>query len=467
MIRPTLRASALLALLFSTTHSVQAATCNVTATGFSCGAADSAPVFSADDGIVVVVDPGASVVSADRATPAIALEGDGVSVDNAGQITQSDARNDGVAILGRGNGVTVTNSGDISSGDRAIVMQGGSNLNVINKAGATISARRQTIRAEEDSPGARVENFGTISSTDGRALQLRSFGATIFNYGDLIGGEEVVEGRGGFYLENHGNIFLNDPGIEDEDGVQFAGGEVLNFGSIIGSDDGIDVDEGRIENALGAVIRSTAPDANANSAIDIDPVYDDGVNPVRASGPLEIVNAGLIEGPSAIGSDDASASEVSITNSGTLLGRGGTAIRFSETQGDSALTLTGESRIFGDVLFGAGDDIVTIGQLTSGTLINGLFDGRLGLNTVIFDGVGLGDLRSFTLTGDRVDLLFLSGADRLTGQFRNFGAWVVDGRSFSAAELADEVSLAAVPLPAGLPLLLSALGGIALLRRRR
>lgn len=465
MIPTTLRAGSALVLLFSTTISIEAATCTMTATGFSCDAPDSAPIFSAENGVAVAVESGASVVSADGATPAIALEGDGVSVVSAGRIVQSDIRDDGVAILGRGDGLSVVNSGTISSGDRAIVMEGGSNLSVVNQAGATIEARRETIRAQEDSPGARIENFGTIRSSEGRVLQLRSFGATIFNYGDLIGGAEVVEGRGDFFLENRGNIFLNDPSIVDEDGVQFAGGEVQNFGSITGSDDGIDVDEGKIENAAGAVIRSTAPDANDNSGIDIDPVFDDGINPLRAPGPLEIFNAGLIEGPSAIGSDEESASEVAITNTGTLLGRGGTAVRFSEIQGDSVLNLSGESRIFGDVFFGAGDDIVTIAPLTSGILIDGFFDGRLGRNTVIFDGIGLGDLRSFALNGDQVDLLFFSGADRLTGEFRNFGTWVVEGRSFSAAELADEVGL--VPVPAGLPLLLSALGGIAWLRRRR
>lgn len=452
-----------LAVIFATAFSAHAATCDIQPGLITCADPGSDPVTSAENGVDVVVQAPASVVSTDENTSPVDLSGDDTTLRNDGLIEQAD--NGGFAIFGSGNRLRVENNGDIKSGDRGIVMENGSDLTVINGTGANIEARRQAVRAREDSPGARVENRGTITSTDGRALQLRSFGATVINHGDLIGAEEVVEARGDFTLENYGTIKLSDPSIEDEDGVQFAGGRVDNWGLIEGSDDGIDVDEGHIMNFTGGIIRSTAPDQNSNSGIDVDEVYDDGVSPERAPGPLTIVNEGLIEGPSAIGTDAASTSEIRITNSGTLNGRGGTAIRLADGQGDSRLHVLGESQIFGDVLFGGGNDLLHIGLLTSGFLGSGIFDGGQGTNELVLDGFGLGDVLSFEVDGDRVDLSFMSDGDRVAGTFLNFGQWEVGGQRYDVRALQDALSPQPVPLPAAFPMLLLGLGGLGLLRR--
>lgn len=463
--RLSLLAGTSMALVLSTALSAQAATCGVLPGTIDCSAPNSDPVSSAEDGVRVLVRTPASVVSDDEDISAIALSGNDTTVRNRGLIEQAD--DGGFAIFGDGDGLRVVNSGQIKSGDRGIVMEDGSDLTVINRAGATIDARRQAVRAQEDAPGARVVNNGTITSTEGRALQLRSFGATVVNRGTLIGAEEVVEARGDFTLRNYGTIRLSDPSIADEDGVQFAGGRVRNWGLIEGSDDGIDVDEGRIVNHATGIIRSTAPDENSNSGIDVDEVYDDEVSPERAPGPLTIVNRGLIEGPSAIGTDAASTSQIRVVNSGTLLGRGGTAIRLAEGQGDSRLRLFGDSQIFGDVRFGGGNDILRIGDLTSGLLGDGLFDGGAGTNRLVFSTLGLGDFLSFKITGDQVDLSFLANGDTISGSFLNFIDWRVGGQRYTAASLADALDLQPVPLPAALPMLLAALGGFGLLRRRQ
>ncbi|MGB3246908.1 MAG: VPLPA-CTERM sorting domain-containing protein [Sulfitobacter sp.] len=444
----------------------QAATCTTLGAVITCGEVNSDPVASPDNGVSVVIEGGASVLSADRDATAVALTGNNVTVQNAGTITQSDTRNNGYAITGTGAGLTVDNVGTIESGDRAIEMLSGSGLRVLNHTGAAITARRQTIRSLEGVTGAYVENDGTISSADGRALQLRGNGATVINRGDLIGGEEVVEARGDFTLENYGNIYLNDPLIEDEDAVQFASGQVDNYGSITGSDDGIDMDEGVVVNHVGGIIRSTALDTNPNSGIDIDEVFDDGITE-RANGLVKIVNMGLIEGPTAIGTDDAATNEIQVFNTGTLLGRGGTAIRLAGGQGNSELHLAGASQVIGDVLFGGGDDLVSIGTITSGLLANGIFSGGLGVNSVLFDGFDLMDITSFMVDGNEVALSFLSSGDILTGTFFDFDTWTVGNINYSTAALFAAVSPSQVPLPAGLPLLLACLGALGLARRRR
>ena len=276
---------------------VTAATCGSTASGgILCTAPVNDPVASDAPGATVTVAAGASVASDDAAATPVALTGGGASVENDGVITQF-ADDDAYAITGAGEGLSISNRGRISSGDRGIEMLSGSDLSVINAAGGLIESRRQGVRSAEDVPGAYLENAGTIRATEGRAAQLRSFGATLVNTGDLLGGEEVVEARGYFTLENRGTIRLIDETVEDEDGVQFASGTARNWGTIRGTDDGIDVDEGLIENYADGEIISLAPDANDNSGIDVDEVYDDeGINPIRPSGALTIRNAGLVEG---------------------------------------------------------------------------------------------------------------------------------------------------------------------------
>lgn len=472
MKRTIFLAGSAMALILSTGISAQAATCTLSAGMIGCTQADSDPVASAENNVTVRIDAAASVVSDDEEFTAVALSGDAVAIDNAGAIRQTDTGKGGYAITGSGDGMTVTNAGRIESGDRGIAMLGGSGLTVLNRAGATISARRQTIRADESSPGARVENRGTIFSRDGRALQLRSFGTTVINRGDLIGGEEVVEARGDFTLENHGTIRLNDPLIEDEDGVQFASGTVNNHGLIQGSDDGIDMDEGLIVNHANGVIRSTSAILDTGNGIDIDPQYDDEINPVRASGAVEIVNMGLIEGQYAIGADDAAQNEITMTNSGTLRGNGSAAVQLAPGQGDSRLNLLGNSLIYGDVNFGAGNDVIDIAAILSGSLIDdGVFDGGPGDDMVVFQLLELADFIGVDIFDDTVELAFEMAGDVLFGTFVGFDVFNIGGRNYGAAELDDALSdlpaPSAVPLPAGLSLLLAGLGGLALMRRRR
>ncbi len=323
-----------------------------------------------------------------------------------------------------------------------------------------------------------------IESTEGRAIQSRGPGTTIVNNGTLRGGEEVVEAREGFSLENNGTIAIrglswnadtqdwsNDNAPDDEDGVQFAGGRADNYGIILGTDDGIDVDEGAIHNHAGGVIVSTgsADDPSiGGSGIDVDETFGPTVGENRPSGPLTIINEGYIEGVRAIGTDAASTAEITIENSGTMRGRSGTAIELAPGQDNSSLTLSGDSEIFGDVIFGGGDDLLTVGDVTSGPLINSIFDGGTGDNTVQFTQLALADVTSARFGTEQISFSLTTGDGLISGDFRNFGFWEFGTEdALTTSELRSALPQAVVvPLPAGLPLLITALGGLAWLRRR-
>lgn len=146
----------------------------------------------------------------------------------------------------------------------------------------------------------------------------------------------MVEAREDFTIENHGTIAIRglewdtttrrwsiDGSIatDDEDGVQFASGTAHNYGVILGTDDGIDIDEGQVHNHATGVIVSTGSASDpmeGGSGIDVDETFEPTVGDDRPAGPLTIINEGYIEGVRAIGTDVASTSEITIENSGTL-----------------------------------------------------------------------------------------------------------------------------------------------------
>ncbi|GGY73123.1 hypothetical protein GCM10007071_20300 [Marinobacter zhanjiangensis] len=413
------------------------------------------------------------------------LGGSDQSVNNLGLIESGDDD----AIRGKGANLTVDNSGTIRGGDRGIRLQDNAdNFTLINQASGEIFARRQAVRLDNDDElkNADIKNYGLIESTDGRAIQSRGPGGTVINNGTLRGGEEVVEAREDFTIENHGTIAIRGLGwdaaagtwsidgsvaTDDEDGVQFASGEADNYGVILGTDDGIDLDEGRVHNHATGVIVSTGSASDpmdGGSGIDVDETFEPTVGDDRAAGPLTIINEGYIEGVRAIGTDEASTSEISIENSGTLRGRSGTAIELGPDQGDSSLLLTGDSEIFGDVVFGGGDDLLALDGLAPGLLIDGTFDGGAGNNSVLFNDYGLSDLLSFDITNDLIDLSFgFTNNNVLSGQFRNFSTWTFSSEdSFSTEELASRFA-APVSAPSTLPLLALGLVGIWAGRARR
>ena len=441
-----------------------------------CTPTDSGNIDDDRDNLSVAVESGAEIVRASGRP--VQLEGSNQSLNNQGLIESGDDD----AIRGKGVNLTIDNSGTIRGGDRGIRLQDDAdNFTLINRESGVISAENQAVRLDNDFAleNANITNYGLIESAEGRAIQSRGPGTTVINHGTLRGGEEVIEAREDFTLENHGTIGLNGlswdadtqtwtnaGATDDEDGVQFASGEANNYGVIIGSDDGIDIDEGKVHNhATGAIVStgSLSDPLEGGNGIDVDSLYEPSVGEVREAGPLTIINEGYIEGVHAIGTDGASTSQITIENSGTLVGRSGTAIQFAPNQGDSSLLLSGNSEIIGDVIFGAGDDMLVVDGLTSNMLSTGIFDGGRGENSVFFNDFSLADILSFDMTDALIYMSFgIAGDELFSGKFTNFSSWTfgTDG-SFSTEALASQfMNPSAVPLPAALPLFAFGLFGL-------
>lgn len=449
-----------------------------------CTAADSNNIDDKHDNLSVTVESSAKIV-AEKDRP-VQLKGSNQSLYNYGLIESGD--DDG--IRGKGANLTIDNSGTIIGGDRGIRLQDDAdNFTLINRETGKIVSENQAVRLDNDAEleNAHITNYGQIESEKGRAIQSRGPGTTVINHGTLRGNEEVIEAREDFTLENHGTIALNglswDAGTKtwtntgatnDEDGVQFASGTANNYGVILGTDDGVDIDEGKVHNHATGVIVSTGTASDpldGGNGIDIDPLFEPTKGDERVAGPLTIVNEGYIEGVNAIGADEASTAEVTIKNSGTLVGRSGNAIKLAPNQGDSSLTLSGNSKINGNVIFGSGDDSVIIDGLTptSGMLSSGIFDGGLGTNSIIFDDFSISDILSFEISDALIYLSLGVGSNELlSGKFTNFSSWTFgkDG-TFSTQELASQFSNpSAVPLPAALPLFAFGLIGMWAGRKR-
>lgn len=438
-----------------------AAACVDAGATLTCSGPGNAAVSDGTDGKTFVIEPGAAIGPLNGR--AMTLSGDDQTVQNDGLIESDD--NEGIRVSG--SGMTIDNAGEISATeDRAIRLRAGANdATIFNRAGATILSKDQAVRADngDDIRNLRVENAGTITSTEGRAIQSRGAGTTVINTGDLFGGEEVVEGRVDFTLENHGTIQIIDPNIADEDGVQFSSGKVDNYGLIQGTDDGVDVDEGLIVNHASGVIRSVpAPDEPGGNGIDADEVLQDDILGDLPVGVLRIENAGLIEGPKAVAVAEGRPAAIDVVNSGILRGTSGTAIEFDPGMDASTLEIFDHSMIFGSVLMTDNDDTVTIGAHESGQFTDAFFDGRGGDDTVVLDGYELSDVTRFIVSGTSASLTLATLAGNVTGDFRNFEFWTLGGTTYSTAELS---AVAPVPLPAGVLLLGAALLGLGALRR--
>lgn len=447
---PLLAATALATTLLSAGGA--SAACVSGPSDILCTGTETAPVSDVRNNLAVTVEPGAEVVV--DTDDAITLAGDDNTVVNSGRIEATDSGDE--ALQYSGDRLSVQNAAGalIRGGDKGLERDGGTGLTLVNAG--TIRAVDDAVRDDGGAVDVTNELGGLIESTEEKGLRVRGAGTTVTNHGTIRAAGEAVEGRDGFTLVNTGLIEATG-----DDAVQFGDGTLTNEagGIIRGGDDGVDVDSGTIVNR--GLITTTAGDSSA-AAIDVDPDAESG----GPAGALSILNEGTISAVIAILFDPASTAAQTILNRGLIEGTGGTAISFAPTQGAVDLTLEGNSVIRGDVLFGGADDLMTVNDITSGTLIASAFDGGLGTDTARFGtGYAAGDLLRVRYLGpDSVRLVLAAeNGDRLRGVWTGFERFEIDGETYGFDDLG---TLAPVPLPGALGLLAAALAGLGALRRR-
>jgi hypothetical protein len=366
------------------------------------------------------------------------------------ETNEIDADIDGLTVL-----VPLGATVDIADDD-AIRLRGDDNTLIVDGTVQTFGNGDEAVQA--DGENFTLTNTGTIFSDDDKGVQAEEFGTTITNSGSIAAATEGVEAGNGVTILNltGGSISAG------EDAVQFGGGTLFNApgATITGGDtgaegDGLDIDFGSVVNM--GTIEALGPDS---AAIDVDEVDIDD-NPITAV--LTITNTGTLSGATGIlvepdlngGPNE---SRQIVTNSGTISAFDGVAM--SLAAGDDFVSLENGSSITGSILLGAGNDFLGLSRAVS-VSAGSILDGGDGAMDVLgFGNAILPTDVSFTaLGGSAFDLAFdgavfaVSGFERL-----QFGS--------NTFALEESGSIAPVPLPAGMLMLVTALGGLILTRRR-
>ncbi|MEM7724379.1 MAG: hypothetical protein AAF376_18695 [Pseudomonadota bacterium] len=411
----------------------------------NCTGTDTTGIEEDIDGLTVIVAPGADITVADDA---VVLDGDDNTLTNSGTIASTGSGDEGVQS--DGDNFTLINIGTITSDDDDGVLAEGDGAAIVNSG--TITSEGEAIRTDGDM--AIITNTGAITSNDNQAIEAEGAGSLITNSGTITSATEGVEAQNEVVITNAAGGTITG----EEDGVQFGDGLLINAlgatitgGSAGGDGDGVDVDFGRIENH--GTIQSLG---TGSAAIDVDEVdFDD--QPITEL--LTIVNSGTISGEIGILVEPdlnggANETQQVIRNSGTISALSGPAMTLAA--GDDSVWLETGSITMGDILLGAGEDTLSV---ASGIFVGAgdLFDG----------GEGLLDLLDFSpdLLSTDATINVLGGGLFAVGQitFLNFERLAFADGLFA---LSSDGSIAPVPLPAGLPLLLAGLGGFAALRLR-
>ncbi|TDX27734.1 VPLPA-CTERM sorting domain-containing protein [Rhodovulum visakhapatnamense] len=403
-----------------------------------CTGADTDGFSDGSDDLTVYVQDGASVAPAAADTDAVKIKGDGNTLLNSGTIEGSD---DAVVA---GDDLTLNNDGTIRAADDGVDTEGHDGLSLTNTGLIETPGKAVKAGPDDDDEGGNgltlVNTAGAVIRSTGNEGIETGNGADITNKGTIEGFDDAIQVGENATIVNSGLIAnIQTPGDSDD------------------PQDAIDIDSGYIRNEATGVIRSTV-----DAAIDFDPGTGTGV----------IDNFGLISGTVAVETDEAVTQDIAVYNAGTLMStRDGaadpTGLALQLRAGNDVFVSFEGSSVVGGAEFGAGDDAFDLiggfSDIFGGA--GALFDGGEGQDQ--FSALDYTfDMLSATLTGSILGLSFENGADSFSVALTGFEIFNFADATYGYDDIAAIAQPAPVPLPAGGVLILSALAGFGLLRRR-
>ena len=303
-----------------------------------------------------------------------------VLIDNSGTLRSATGRGLNLDALRSANVTTtiINRAGGLIRGDANDAMKTGANASITNygeiSSGDTHNRDEKFDGVDIDSAtGVTVTNYGLISG--GRHGITTDLGATLTNYGTVIGRNGSGFGSDGDgTVINHGTITGAFSGLQpdgDGDGVDIDKiAHIENYGIIQGvgaggvdkngfanGSEGIALGGGYVYNAKGALV------SGANNAVLVD---DGSDGPGVAATTLE--NHGVIQGLDGFGVKFVGNFADTVINAGTISGSKGLALDLGG--GDDKLVLLGGSRFVGLVDGGAGYDRVSMDDAAGGSFGN-------------------------------------------------------------------------------------------------
>lgn len=280
-----------------------------------------------------------------------ALRSDGVKttiINRAGGLIRGDA-SDGMKT---GANATITNYGEISTGDShnadekfdGIDMDSASGVSVTNYG--LISGGRHGITTDL---GAALINYGQITGRNGSGFGSDGDG-TVINHGTITGAYSSLQANG----DGDGVDIDKVAHIENYGTIQGVGAGGVDKGGFANGSEGIALGGGYILNASGALI------SGADSAILVD---DGSGGSGLAATTLE--NFGTIQGLNGFGVKFVGEFTDNVINGGTISGSNGLALDLGG--GNDSLTLRNGSRFVGVVDGGSGYDRVVMDDAAGGS----------------------------------------------------------------------------------------------------
>ncbi|NUT74067.1 autotransporter domain-containing protein [Pseudomonas sp. C1C7] len=298
-------------------------------------------------------------------------------IDNSGTIRSTTGQGlDLDALRSAGATTTIINrAGGLIRGDASDGMKTGANATITNRGeistGDSHNADEKFDGIDIDSAiGVTVTNYGTIYG--GRHGITTDLGATLTNYGQITGRNGSGFGSDGDgTVINHGTITGAYSGLQangDGDGVDIDNlAHIENYGTIQGvgaggvdkngfanGSEGIALGGGYVLNAKGALI------SGANSAI----LVDDGSGGAGVAA-TTLDNFGTIQGLDGFGVKFVGEFADRVINGGTISGSDGLALDLGG--GNDNLTLRNGSRFIGTVDGGSGYDRVVMDDAAGGS----------------------------------------------------------------------------------------------------